>query len=73
MGKPTGFKEFNLAPYLPEEWNHMCLNNVRAFDSNFDVCVRRKIDDFEITIDRGKNKISTIKWDGNSPVSYSFN
>ncbi len=40
--EPTGFKEFTVAPRLPTGWNSMCLRHIRAFASNFDLCVQRQ-------------------------------
>lgn len=40
--EPTGFREFTLAPRLPTGWNSMCLRHIRAFASNFDLCVQRQ-------------------------------
>lgn len=68
--EPTGFKRFNLAPYLPSAWNNMCLNNVRAFDENVDICVKRQTKDFEITITKENSSAEKIRWDGLSPISY---
>ncbi|MDO6447041.1 hypothetical protein Q4493_14820 [Colwellia sp. 1_MG-2023] len=70
--EPTGFKRFNLAPYLPSGWNNMCLNNIRAFDENFDVCVQRSEDKFIISINQDNGHTKEIKWDGLSPITYSF-
>jgi len=40
--EPTGFKDFTVAPRLPTGWDHMCLRQIRAFASNFDLCVQRQ-------------------------------
>lgn len=68
--EPTGFKQFNLAPYLPSDWNRMCLNNIRAFDDSFDICVQRKANDFEITINKKNGSEDKLSWDGLAPISY---
>ena len=70
--EPTGFNRFNVAPYLPSEWNIMCLNHIRAFDNNFNLCVTRQASNFEITVIDNKGEIQKINWDGNAPVSVSF-
>ncbi|KGJ91209.1 hypothetical protein [Colwellia psychrerythraea] len=70
--EPTGFNRFNVAPYLPSEWNHMCLNHVRALANDFNVCVTRKSANFEITVNHGDGKTQQINWDGQAPVSVSF-
>jgi len=68
----TGFKQFNLAPYLPSEWDHMCLKNIKSFDESFDICVQRKSTNFEITIQKENASVETLSWDGLSPISYHF-
>ncbi|WP_448546483.1 hypothetical protein [Thalassotalea fusca] len=82
--EPTGFNRFDVAPYLPTGWNNMCLNNVRAFKSNFNICVNNKTansagkagnsdaEQFEITIRPHQGKVQTIEWDGKSPVSVNL-
>ncbi|MBR5541069.1 MAG: hypothetical protein IKU64_01725 [Bacteroides sp.] len=39
--RPTGFKSFTLTPRLPQEWPHMSLKKIHAFDSCFNVEVKR--------------------------------
>jgi len=70
--EPTGFNRFNVAPYLPSGWNNMCLNRIRAFNNNFDVCVERKQNDFEIKVREQSGAQQKINWDGKAPVSISF-
>jgi len=70
--EPTGFKQFNLAPYLPSDWDHMCLNNIKAFDDSFDICVQRQTKDFEITINKKNGSVDKLSWDGLAPLSYHF-
>ncbi len=68
--EPIGFKQFKLAPYLPSDWNHMCLNNIKAFDDSFDVCVQRNEKEFEITINKENGSTDKLHWDGLAPISY---
>ncbi|MGS0675839.1 hypothetical protein [Shewanella sp. 125m-1] len=73
--EPTGFKRFDVAPYLPSGWNNMCLKHIRAFESNFDVCVSRVQDadkGFSITIEQQQGELQQINWDGQSPISVSL-
>lgn len=70
--EPTGFKQFNLAPYLPSDWNNMCLNNIRSFDTRFDVCVQRQPKGFEIIITEESGSSEKLSWDGLTPLSYRF-
>lgn len=39
--RPTGLRSFELTPRLPQEWEYMNLNKVRAFNSDFDISVSR--------------------------------
>jgi len=70
--EPTGFNRFNLAPYLPSEWNKMCLNHIRAFANDFNVCVTRKEANFEVTVSEDNGKTQHISWDGKSSLSVSL-
>lgn len=40
--RPTGLHTFTLTPRLPEEWNKMSLENIRAFGHTFDILLQRK-------------------------------
>ncbi|ABV86952.1 hypothetical protein [Shewanella pealeana] len=73
--EPTGFKRFDVAPYLPTGWDNMCLKHIRAFESNFDVCVSRAEDadkGFNVTIEQKQGELQQINWDGQSPISVSL-
>lgn len=39
--RPTGFRSFEMTPRLPQEWDYMNLNHIRAFASDFDIQVKR--------------------------------
>ena len=39
--RPTGLGSFSLTPQLPSGWDRMALRRVRAFGSDFDICVSR--------------------------------
>jgi cellobiose phosphorylase len=38
---PTGFSSFSLKPSMPDDWPHMKLNHVRAFQNDFSIEVSR--------------------------------
>ena len=60
--RPTGFKNFTLTPRLPKDWSFMNLKNIHAFDTCFDVEVKR-LDNgkLEVLITHGaKSKKHTI-------------
>ena len=40
--RPTGFKQFELKPQIPSDWNHMRINHIRAFGDDFNIIVERK-------------------------------
>lgn len=61
--RPTGFKSFTLTPRLPQEWGHMNLKEIHAFDTCFDIEVKR-LDNgkLEVLIKKGaKSKKYSIK------------
>ncbi len=70
--EPTGFNQFNLAPYLPSDWDNMCLNHIRALGQNFDICVERQDLAFVVNIRRDSGQVDSLNWDGNAPLSYHF-
>lgn len=53
--RPTGFKKFMMTPRLPEKWNFMHLRKINAFDSVFDIEIKRLSDK--------KQKITIIEGD----------
>ncbi len=61
--RPTGFTSFTITPQLPDTWNYMYLNNIKAFQTL----------PFDIKIDRiNANKIKTqIIRDGKTIKTFS--
>lgn len=61
--RPTGLRSFTLTPRLPGDWNHMYLRKIKAFNSDFDIEVRRADDDkINVTVISGNKKRNyTIK------------
>ena len=39
--EPTGFDSFTLRPNLPTTWDHLTISRVKAFNTTFDVDLRR--------------------------------
>lgn len=73
--EPTGFKRFKAAPFLPTSWNNMCLKNIRAFNNNFNLCVKRndnKNSPFNIHVTPKSGKTQVIPWHGKSPVTITL-
>lgn len=60
--RPTGFKSFTLTPRLPQEWNEMALRNIKAFDAEFDIEIKRQAN--------GKLQVKVIN--GNKVQRYSM-
>jgi len=68
--EPTGFDRFTLAPRLPTGWNSMCLRHIRAFASNFDLCVQKQITGAPYLIELTEQGQASrqLPWDGVSPL-----
>lgn len=39
--EPTGFHSFTLRPQLPTKWAYLDINQIKAFNTSFDVHLRR--------------------------------
>lgn len=48
--RPLGFKSFSFSPKLPAQWNEMSLKNIKAFNSDFDIEIKRKKKQLHIKI-----------------------
>lgn len=56
--RPTGLHSFTLTPRLPQEWEHMSLRKIKAFNSDFDIEVVRKPNDkLQITVKKAGKAI----------------
>lgn len=56
--RPTGFKSFTLTPRLPQEWDHMNLNRIKAFGTSLDIQIQRAEQKLEVRIlEQGQLKI----------------
>jgi hypothetical protein len=42
--EPTGFNSFTLRPNLPIKWNYLTISNIKAFNTTFDINLRRDKD-----------------------------
>lgn len=50
-----------MTPRLPQEWNYMNLNKIRAFNSNFDIHVSRVGEKLHVEVlQEGKSIIKRI-------------
>lgn len=61
--EPTGFNSFILRPNLPSKWDHVELNNIKAFNTSFDISIRRDKDKLYLkVVQQGKPILAkTIK------------
>lgn len=48
--RPTGLSAFTLSPKLPEGWDSMALRNIKAFNNNFDIEVKREMEKLHIKV-----------------------
>jgi len=48
--EPTGFHSFSLRPTLPSTWQYMNLRNIKAFNTTFDVDLRREHGKVQLTV-----------------------
>lgn len=56
--RPTGLHSFTLTPRLPQEWEHMSLRKIKAFNSDFDIEVVRKLNDkLQVTVKKAGKAI----------------
>lgn len=63
--RPTGFKTFSFTPKLPEEWNQLALRNIKAFNANFDIEIKRKNNQLHIKVfQQNKVYLNTIVEEG---------
>ena len=54
--RPTGLNSFVFTPRLPQEWDHMNLRKICAFNQVFDIEVKRLGDQLQVAvIADGKN------------------
>jgi hypothetical protein len=70
--RPTGFRSFTIAPRLPQRWNDMSLNRIRAFGQTFDIKVTREGRNTLIRILRDQQPEIVKKWNGKDPVEITL-
>lgn len=68
--RPTGLRSFAFTPQLPDEWNEMALRRVRAFDTSFDIEVKRiKAGQLQVTVTQEGKILLNKKVKENTPIS----
>lgn len=72
--EPTGFDRFRVAPRLPSGWNSMCLRQIRAFASNFDLCVQRQTAGaaYQIELTISGKPARQFSWDGEAVLELTL-
>jgi hypothetical protein len=48
--EPTGFNSFTLCPKLPSKWDYLTISNIKAFNTTFDIDLRRDKDKLELKV-----------------------
>jgi len=49
--RPTGLRKFDMTPHLPQDWDFMNLENIRAHETNYSIFVNRLNDNLlEVTV-----------------------
>ncbi len=66
--RPTGLKTFTITPLLPKSWPAMNLKKIHAFNSIFDIEVKRENDKLRVVIRTSENKeiLNKLIRDGDS-------
>lgn len=54
---PTGLHSFKCTPRLPNKWNHMALNNIKAFGEDFDIRITRAGKKLQVKVTKSDNTI----------------
>jgi hypothetical protein len=55
--RPTGLRAFTITPRIPQSWQTMSLKKIHAFDSDFDINVKREKDKIRVVINSSENKV----------------
>jgi hypothetical protein len=59
--EPTGFHSFSLRPNLPSRWNHLTINNIKAFNTSFDVNIHRDKNKLQVqVVQQGKVVVQRV-------------
>lgn len=66
--EPTGFKSFTMNPILPAGWDFMKLNNIKAFQSDFNIEVSRKGKNARVVVIQSGKVIFDKNWDQKSKI-----
>ncbi|MCK9641460.1 MAG: hypothetical protein M0R39_16265 [Prolixibacteraceae bacterium] len=67
--EPVGFRSFTMTPLLPSGWNFMKLNNIRAFQSDFNIEVYRKGKNARVVVIQSGKVLFDKIWDQKSKIT----
>ncbi len=70
--RPTGFGQFECAPYLPSSWDKMALKHIKLFDRDFDIVSERTSDGFAVTIQSPQQPPVVYRWNGTTPLKITL-
>jgi len=70
--RPTGLRSFDITPHLPEKWDYMKLNSIRAFVQTFSIEVVRKGDKTEVVINNQSGTILKKQIKNGGTISVNF-
>jgi hypothetical protein len=71
--EPVGFRTFRLEPHLPTNWDFMKLSKIKAFQSDFDIEVKRDGKRLNICVSENGELLRTIDWDQKRELIISLN
>jgi hypothetical protein len=59
--EPTGFHSFTLRPNLPSKWDHLTISKIKAFNTSFDINLRRNKDKLRLrVVQQGKVVVQRV-------------
>ena len=70
--RPAGFKTFTLTPRLPKKWEHMALQHIKGFASDFDVLIDRSNEKIKVTIKCGERIIKQTNIKNGETITVSL-
>lgn len=70
--EPTGLKSFKCAPRLPHNWDYMKLKNIKAFQTDFNIEVKRNNNISEVSVIQNGEIVYQSDWDGESELEITL-
>ena len=66
--EPTGLRSFTCAPRLPAGWDFMRLKHIKAFQSDFDINVKKQGGRMLVTVMNNGKEVLRRLWDGRKRI-----